>query len=238
MEFLMLRFVLAFAIAALAMGSDARAGTVLQFSQTNLNDHVTATDNGGVTTLATTGNADGAGVSIPVLLVTSAGISPGTVAFETYVNVVSIGPATTLGGTITQAYSGTIELTSLAGGGGINFLTATFAGMLTGPTGGTAASLVAANPPNNLILTSGVLGQLLNPTSMSISFSNVSPFLTIASTNGSVDSFVAQNAGTFGATLGQGAVPEPSSIMLSFIGMGTVALVARLRARFKRSSTT
>jgi hypothetical protein len=230
----MRRVLLIFAIVIMAMGSNARAGTVFQFTQTNLADQVTATDNGGVTTLSTAGNTDGSGVSIPVSI-TGPGIAPGTTAFETYVNVTSTGPATESGGLITQAYSGTIEFTSIAGGGGINFLTADFtnvglAGTVTGPAGGTAASLAAANPPNGLTLTSGVLGELLNPTSMAVGFSNVSPFLTIAS-DGSIDSFVAQNAGTFGATLGQGAVPEPSSIMLSFIGIGMATAVHFVRKR-------
>ena len=55
-------------VALLLLTSPARAGTILQFSQINAVDSITATESGGVTTLSTAGYVDGGFVSIPVIL--------------------------------------------------------------------------------------------------------------------------------------------------------------------------
>ena len=82
-------------IAFLLFGSSADAGgiTVLQFTQFDSVDVVTATKSGGVVTLSSA-NADGGGVSIPVVITNFLGVSGVNIlAFETYMNVTSSGSA-------------------------------------------------------------------------------------------------------------------------------------------------
>jgi len=214
-----------FALACAAMlllSTSANAGTVLQFGQTNPFDVVTATDNGaGTTTLSSAGNVDGGGVSIPVIITNFLGLSVTIPAFETYVGVTSVGPAVSAFGSVFQNYAGTIEFTSGIGGTGVNFMTATFApvgGMsatgLSGAAGGSGAALQATQPPDSLTLTSS-FAILSPPSAMSIGLSNVTPPLHIAG-DGSIGSFVAQNAGTISATL----IPEPGTLC-----MGSIAVV-------------
>jgi hypothetical protein len=206
--------------AFLLLGSCASAGTVLQFGQINPSDHVRATDVAGVTTLSTTGNADGAGVSIPVKITNFLGVSGVNIhAFETYVGVHSVGAASSFAGLDIQSFTGTIKFTSLPGGAGADYLTATFSTVgsasnhLAGTIGGSGATLSATEPPAGLVLTSS-FALFGGRTSMGIGYSNVSPFLTIAA-NGSTRSFTAENSGTFSASI----IPEPSSITLGMISM-------------------
>jgi hypothetical protein len=213
-------FALAF-VASLLPCSLTKADTVLQFGQEFPGDTVTATDSGGVTTLSTAGNSDSGGLSILVDVTNFLGMTVLFPAFETFVNVHSIGPASTFHGSIFQNYSGTIEFTSLPGGGGANYLTATFAPVgsssavgVSGLGGGSAASLQATQPPDILVLTSD-FAKFGLPTSLAIGFSNVSPTLSIAH-DGSIASFTAQNAGTLSAQIG--VAPEPSNFLVAGIG--------------------
>jgi len=218
------------------LSSAAHAGTVLQFTQTNPADVVTATESGGVTTLLTTGNADGGGVSIAVTIGNLLGV-PGLAipAFETFVNVKSDGPAATLGILNAQRFTGSIVISSLIGGLGINYLTATFdvpgsGSIFAGVTGGTQAALDATQPPNNLVLTSdfAVLGP---PTSMTVGFSNLQPGVAIS--NSSIAGFTAQNTATFAATV----VPEPASFGMACSGLVLVSLAVSYHRRSRPSAT-
>lgn len=222
-------------VALFFMGPTGQAGTVLQFAQTNPADIVTATESGGVTTLSTTGNADGGGVSIPVTISNFLG-APGLSipAFETFVNVTSTGTATTVSGQIFQGFTGTIEITSALGGAGSNYLTATFtdtsaSGVLGGTSGGTQAQLTATAPPQSLVLTSG-FATFVSPNSMTMGFSNVTPGLGV--TSGSIAPFMAQNTGTFGATV----VPEPATFGMVGMGVVFVALAVRHNRRCRKNS--
>jgi len=217
--------------------SAAQAGsTVIQFSQTNPADIVTATDTAGVTTLSTAGNADGAGLSIAVTISNFLGV-PGLAipAFETFVGVTSTAAAVSVSGQVFQSFTGTIEVTSGPGGLGTNFLTATFtdtsaAGVLGGTLGGTQAQLTATGPPQSLLLTSD-FATLTAPTSMTMGFSNVTPPFGIAA-DGSIASFTAQNTGTFGATITP--IPEPATLGMGCMALAFVSLAVRCNRRFRR----
>jgi hypothetical protein len=222
----------------LLLGSPANAGTVLQYGQLNPSDMVTATDNGaGTTTLTTTGNIDGGNFSIPVVITNFLGtpFPNGFAAFVTYVDVQSVGPAgiDPFSGAIEQKFSGKIEFSSGINGTGANYLTVVFSAftlspILGGAPAGTGATLQATQPPDSLVFTSSfaTFGPI---TSMAIGFSNISPSLSIAG-DGSLASFTAQDAGTFGAN----SVPEPSTFCLASFAVviGTFAAAYR-RMRMK-----
>ena len=230
-----LRRSFALACAALFLSaSSTTAGTVLQFAQLNANDVVTATDTAGVTTLSTAGNVDGFGTAIPVVVSTFNGAPFLPIpVYETYVGVTSVGPATiSLGGTISQLFSGTIVFSEGTPPGVVSpiLLTATFTNaVFSGST--TAASLIISAP--NLTLTSDFATFPAN-TGMAIDFTGLAPPLSIAS-DGSVASFEAQNAGSFSAGP---AVPEPSSLCLASIAAVIGTLAAYGRTRMQRESAS
>jgi hypothetical protein len=207
--------------------SSTKAGTVLQFSQVNAGDNVTASESGGVTTLSTAGNADGGGTSIPVAVSNFDGapFPPGILVFETFVGVTSTGAATSSGGTISQLFSGQIVF-SEGLPPGINppiLLVATFANAVFSGSAN-AASLNISAP--NLTLSSD-LATFPPITGMAIGFSGIG---ALGITDGSVANFtMAQNAGTFSAA----AVPEPSALFLGSLAVviGTITAYGRKRMK-------
>jgi len=224
----LLRRSFAFAcLAAILLCSHSQAGTILGFGQTNPADAITLTNDGlGTSTLSTAGNADGGGVSVPVLITNING-TPLLVpipAFETFVDFHSVGPAQSVGGNAEQAFNGTVEITSGVGGAGVNYLTATFSnvtgnmtGGLHGALGGGALSFTISQPPESLVFTSDVIQALSPPTSMALAFSSVSPSVRIAGSPPSMGpdgSSTMSSAGTFSANA---AVPEPSTLLLGSI---------------------
>jgi hypothetical protein len=210
-------------LASLAMATSSSAVTILQFGQVNPNGFITALASGATTTL-TTNSLVGPG-SEPILITNIGGTLLGTPipAFETFINVVSTGTATSAAGRTEQLFSGTIAITSAAGGAGGNFLTATFQNaVLAGLTGGGAASLFGSRPPESVLFTSNFAAiQALiagnPPENFSLSFSGLTPNLGI--TGSTISSFIAQNTGTF--STGTAVVPEPSGIAMA--GMAMVA---------------
>jgi hypothetical protein len=208
----------------------APAGTILQFGQANPHDSVTATENAGVTFLSTAGNLDGAGVSIPVLITNFLGTPlVGIPAFETFVGVHSVGTDIMAGGQIIEGFVGVVVFSSLPGGLGADYLTATFtnstmSGVVSGTTGGSQAQLSATGPPQSLTFKSDFeLAGFMNPTSMTLGFSNLGP--PLQDSGGSIRGFTAQNAGTFAAT----AIPEPSSFSMGAIALVVSAMIWRRR---------
>jgi hypothetical protein len=214
----------------LLWNSDAHGGTVLQFNQTNPADFVTATQSAGVTTLSTGGNIDGGNLSIAVTITNFLG-TPGLniPAFETLVNFVSVGPATSVGSLNVQPFTGIIEITGGIGGTGPNFLTVAFTnsaapGFMTGLSGGDQVSVNVNNPPQTVVFTSD-FAPLAVPLSVTLGFSNVEPAVHLV--NNSFASFTGQNTGTFGATI----IPEPASLSLACTGLVFVSLAIRYARR-------
>jgi len=224
-------------LASLAMATSSSAVTILQFAQINPNDVVTATASGSTTTLST--NSAGAAGSIPVRITNIGGTLLGTPidAFETFTNVTSTGTATTDAGRVQQLYSGTIAITSGAGGTGGNFLTATFQNaVLSGLAGGGSASLVGSRPPQSVTFTSNFAAIIPliagnPPENFAISFSNVSPAFTAGTT---ISGFTAQNSGTFATGTDVAPIPEPSGIVMA--GMAMIAGLGGLGWRRRQSS--
>lgn len=225
-----LRRSLAFACAtSLLLGSSAKASsTVLAFGQQNPLDVISATISGGVTSLSTAGNADGAGVSIPVSITNYLGVPQvpfPILAFETFVGVHSTGTATTAAGTISQNYVGTVEFTvnpGVAGPGNAAFLIATFSGpngTFSGGVGGGSAGLNASEPSDTVTFT--VPGLSFGNAAIALSFSGIPipPGLTTSGTT--IGPFTAQGAGTFSGT----TIPEPSTLCLASFAavVGTLA---------------
>jgi len=224
--------------AALLLGSSAKAGstTVLSFSQQNPLDVITATESGGVTTLSTSGNADGAGVSIPVSISNYLGVPQvpfPILAFETFVGVHSTGVATTAAGTISQNFVGEVDFTVNPGPAGVGnpaFLIATFSGpngTFSGGAGGGGANLGASEPSDTVTFT--VPGLAFANASVALSFSGIviPPGLSISGTT--VGPFTAQGAGTFSATI----VPEPGTLGLATFPV-VIGLLTYRRRKMKK----
>ncbi len=232
-------------LASLLLTAPAQASsTVLGFGQLNPNDVITATDNGnGTTTLSTTSalNKDGGGLSVPVNVTNFLGtpFPSGFTVYETFVGVVSDGPASSFHGLVFENFSGKIEFTSGINGTGANYLTAVFAPItmmsatgVGGSGGGASAFLTGAEPPDTLTLTSD-FATFANPTGMNLSFSNITPALSIDSTtdpgNPTLYGFTGQNAGTFSA-----AIPEPSTLTMASVAVVLGALGYWRRKAAKR----
>lgn len=207
-------------LASIGLGTSANASTILQFTQANPNDVVTATNVDGTSTTLTT-NSPAAPGSIPVLITNIGGTILGApiAAFETFTGVTSSGAATLSGGNITQPFSGTIAITQLPGGAGGNFLTATFSNsQLSGASGGNSASLVGSRPPQTVTFTSNFAAIIPliagnPPENYTGGFSSLAPGLSITGTT--LAGFTAQNTGTFGTFGTSAVIPEPASVVMA-----------------------
>jgi hypothetical protein len=129
----MRKYLLAVAcVASLGLASQAQATTILGFGQTNPSDAITATVSAGVTSITTNSVSNPGSIPIQITNLGGVPVSPAQGAFETFANVHSVGSATMVGGQIVQTFTGTIQITSLANGGGTNILTTVFTGVLSG----------------------------------------------------------------------------------------------------------
>lgn len=218
-------------LAALAMATSASADTILQFAQQATNTTpIAAVASGGVTTLSTTGPGSTAG-SVPVLI-GFGGAPPTIAAFETFTTPLTSGATANQAGTmITQdAYGGTIKFSSLAGGGGTNFLTASFSGgLFSGTAGGNSAALSASAPPSVVTFSSDIPAlQVLIAAStgrnLALSFSGLTNPLSLTPPPPTVSGFNASNTGTFSTN----AIPEPTSVVMAsisaLVGLGCYGL--------------
>jgi hypothetical protein len=191
--------------------SSVRAGTVLVFGQNGTSNQFTATNNGSM------GNAGGTVLSAVDIGVTITGIDnsvplPGSFpeAFFNLSATSNSNAANDGAGHITQDFSGSFSITSLAGGGGTNYLSGTFLDAVFG--NGTGLVMTSSGPLGVPTFTSDVIATLGQTRAISLSFSNVTPsvFVTGDLTLGAFTSGV---SGTYSA------IPEPTSFVLLSLGL-------------------
>ncbi len=125
---------------------------------------------------------------------------------------------------ITQHYSGTFCITSLAGCGGINYLSGSLVDIALGRNA--AFTLTASTPPaGDVIFTSDVIDHLDLDRGAGFGFANVTPLLNVV--NGTINNFTSSISGTFSANIG--VVPEPETFALLMLGLLAVGVAKRRR---------
>jgi hypothetical protein len=207
-------------LALLAMTAPARAELILDFAQKGTANTTIITATGGTSTTIT--NTD---TAVSIDAIGAALVTP----FDAFYNFSahSTSPASTVVG-ISQHFSGTFSLTSLAGGLGTNYLSGTFNDIVLGNPGGTFLILGASTPPpTDVTFTSSVISSALlgEPRSLALSFTAVSPAVHLDGTT--LGSGTASVSGDFSAVA---VVPEPSTVVLAATG-GLVVVGYRLRRR-------
>jgi len=199
----------------------ANATTILTFGEALGGDPISATVTAGVTTISAT-NAE--------VTVTSIIGSPALIAPQFFtLDATSVAPATSVGGFITQAFSGSFSITA----GAQNILSGTFTDEVFGA--GTSLTLSVSNstPGESVTFTSNVIpaDELGAPDGFSLSFADVAPAarttpLGCSGTPGcTIRPFTSSVSGTASAS----EVPEPAT--LGLLGVGLLGIAALRRRR-------
>lgn len=228
---------LAFAgLALLGLAQSVSAAPVLGFTKLGgTTDHIEASVSGSTTTLTTAGVVGGNGLSSSRIIITEiGGAAAAIVAYLTFDSVTSVGAAN---GSIEQDFVGTVIVSSLAGGLGVNYLTAILSnaaapGELEGDAGGSRALLGASTVAgDDVVFTSDVIaGGLAPPRDFNISISGITPALATTGAPPTVRGFTSTNfSGDYNAAI----VPEPATVAMGLLGLpiGLLALRRRRAAR-------
>lgn len=204
-------------LATLVMyASGAYAVPVIQFAQTANVNTVTATENG--TNTATTIAANNVVVNVTQNL-------GGLIGLEFFtLNATSIDSAVPVGTGAVQHYAGNFSITSQANGGGVNLLSGSFSDAALGV--GSSLTMAIGAPPDTLNLSSDLIpaSELVQPTALAFSLTNVIPPIAIVGT--SLQSFTATVSGNASATA---AVPEPAPVALLGVGLLGLGMVRMLK---------
>lgn len=208
-------------LCGLGLSSAAKAAVILSFGQVANTATITATPNAGNTQTSIVGN------NVAVLISQFAGGGAPINAFLN-LNVTSSSPAVPVAGQVLQSFVGSATFTSLAGGGGINYLSALFTDFVFGA--GSSLTLTASEPPGSLAFTSDVIpaAALGTPRALSFGFASVTPAAAIIGTT--LRGFTGSVGGTVSASA-VAAVPEPASIAV--VGASLLMLGA-LRRRSRK----
>jgi PEP-CTERM motif len=188
----------------------ADATVLLTFAQTSTGDTVTATRSGSTTTITSDTAIDIDDIAAP--------LTPPILA-TLVLDLTSVGPASMIGSSIVQPYSGSFSITS----GATNYLSGTFTDAIFGSGGSLALSASNDTSGESVVFTSNVIpANLVDGLERSISFSftDVSP--RVALTSGTLRGFSSDISGNFSAI----AVPEPATwamLALGFAGLGYAA---------------
>jgi hypothetical protein len=212
------------ATAALAVFSEsnrAEADQILAFGQTSGVNTIVGANNGADTT--TTITATNVAVSITQI----AGGSPVLAILN--LTASNVGAASMVGGFVTQDFSGNFQITSGAGGTGTNYLSGVFTDAVFGANTGLTLTASAPASGQSLVLTSSVIGTLLDPEAISFSFANVTPSVNITGTT--LGAFTSSISGTASATV----TPEPGTIAMALTALPLLGLGAYARRRRARA---
>jgi len=209
------KLALTLAMAGLVSAGTAHANTILTFGQSSGSNTITGTQAAGTTTIT------GTNVGVVITQIDAAVVTP--LAAFLNLNMTSVAPAVVTSGNVEQRYTGTFTITSGSGGSGTNYLSGSFTDSTFGAIGGAGLTVQAAQPPDTVSFTSGVISTLNVARNISLSLTNVTPFVNV--TNSSIGSFTASIGGNFSAN--NVVVPEPATLML--LGTALAGLAIRRR---------
>jgi len=209
------KLALTLAMAGLVSAGTAHANTILTFGQSSGSNTITGTQAAGTTTIT------GTNVGVVITQIDAAVVTP--LAAFLNLTMTSVAPAVVTSGNVEQRYTGTFTITSGSGGSGTNYLSGSFTDSTFGAIGGAGLTVQSAQPPDTVSFTSGVISTLNVARNISLSLTNVTPFVNV--TNSSIGSFTASIGGNFSAN--NVVVPEPATLML--LGTALAGLAIRRR---------
>lgn len=194
------------AAAALFAALPANAVVILTEGQVITGDPIKGVNNNLGTTTIT-----GTNVLVDITQIDAGSVTPIFALLD--LSATSIAPATSSGGFVTQAFSGSFSITS----GGTNYLSGTFSDAVFGS--GSSLTLSVSDPNDSVTFTSNVIAaaDLGLPRGMSLSFADVHPSVGVH--KGSLSSFTSSISGTFSGRGPLLQTPEPGSLVLVALAM-------------------
>jgi hypothetical protein len=223
------------ALALLGLAAPAMADTILAFGQVGTAQTMAAaavtTDCSTMIGATCVTTIDGTDIPITVTAIDSANPVPLNAFLR--LDVTASSPLVGVGSALFQEFTGTFSIRSATGGGGINYLSASFVDLVAGLSGASALSLTASNPPDPLDFTSDVMdmSKFTTPMALSFGFSDI-PAPGIGSCGGVIKTlcaFTSNVSGNMSAT--PAAVPEPGTLHLGFAALGMMGVTGYLRKR-------